>query len=238
MYMISVVIRVYNEQKHIREVLESLKKQTYSNFEVIILDSESTDDTLRIASEYNCRIEKIRKIDFNYSYASNICVNLSKGDIICFLSGHSVPVKDTFLEDIDNMFKDSSIGAAYGDVIALPDGSLTEKAFNALGYLKNKLLRKENRIKLENEIHPGIFSCSNAYARRELLLKHPFAIELGDGGEDVEVAYRIIQDGFYIASNPELLVMHSHGKKFFDFVKEYRSWNEMYDRVLKYIECF
>ncbi|SEG19631.1 Glycosyl transferase family 2 [Butyrivibrio sp. Su6] len=237
MYKISVVIRVYNEQKHIREVLESLKRQTYRNHEVIILDSESTDDTLKIASEYECRIEKIKKKDFNYSYASNVCVNLAQGDIVVFLSGHSVPVKTSFLEDIDNMFKDSSIGAAYGDVIALPDGSFTEKAFNAIGYLKNIILRKKNGIKLENEIHPGIFSCSNACARRELLLKHPFAPELGDGGEDVEVAYRIIQDGYYIASNPDLLVMHSHGKKFKDFIKEYRSWKVMYNNVLNYISC-
>ncbi|WP_026510307.1 glycosyltransferase [Butyrivibrio sp. LC3010] len=237
MYKISVVIRVYNEQKHIREVLESLKRQTYSNFEVIILDSESTDDTLKIASEYDCRIEKIKKKDFNYSYASNVCVELSQGDIICFLSGHSVPVKDTFLEDINSMFQNSLIGAGYGDVIALPDGSLTEKAFNTLGYLKNKIFRRNNKIKLENKIHPGIFSCSNAYARRELLLQHPFALELGDGGEDVEVAYRIIEDGFYIASNSELLVMHSHGKKFLDFCKEYKSWNKMYNNVLDYIEC-
>ncbi len=237
MYKISVVIRVYNEQKHIREVLESLKRQTYTNYEVVILDSESTDDTLKIASEYDCRIEKIKKKDFNYSYASNVCVNLAQGDIVCFLSGHSVPVKETFLADINDMFKDPSIGAAYGDVIALPDGSLTEKAFNALGYLKNKVLRKDNGIKLENEIHPGIFSCSNAYARRELLLKHPFALELGGGGEDVEVAYRIIQDGYYIASNPELLVMHSHGKKFVDCIKEYKSWKVMYNNVLSYIGC-
>lgn len=237
MYKISVVIRVYNEQKHIREVLESLKRQTYTNYEVVILDSESTDDTLKIASEYDCRIEKIKKKDFNYSYASNVCVNLAQGDIVCFLSGHSVPVKETFLADINDLFKDPSIGAAYGDVIALPDGSLTEKAFNALGYLKNKVLRKDNGIKLENEIHPGIFSCSNAYARRELLLKHPFALELGGGGEDVEVAYRIIQDGYYIASNPELLVMHSHGKKFVDCIKEYKSWKVMYNNVLSYIGC-
>ena len=68
---ISVVIRTYNEQKHIRDVLESLKSQTYTNYEVIILDSESSDQTLKIASEYDVRIEHIKKKDFNYSYASN-----------------------------------------------------------------------------------------------------------------------------------------------------------------------
>lgn len=235
-YKISVVIRVYNEQKHIREVLESLKKQTYRNFETIILDSESTDNTLKIASEYDVRIEHIKKSNFNYSYASNRCVELSTGDIVCFLSGHSVPVKETYLEEMNAVFQDKRIGGCYGDVIALPDGSWTEKAFNRFGYIKNKLKGNNMGMKLEKEIHPGIFSCSNASARRDLLINHPFAAALGRGGEDIEVAYRIIQDGFFIASVPDLLVMHSHGKKFFAFIKEFKGWRIMWEDVLKYIQ--
>lgn len=232
---ISIVIRTYNEQKHIRDVLESLKRQTYDNYEIILLDSESTDQTLNIASEYDVKIEHIKKADFNYSYASNKCVEYANGDIVCFLSGHSVPVKSTYLEETIEVFKNEKIGACYGDVIALPDGSITEKVFNRLGYIKNKIRGYDNEIKLETQIHPGIFSCSNASARRELLLKHPFAEELGHGGEDIEVAYRIIQDGYYVACVPELLVMHSHGSNLSKFIKEFRAWRRMWVDVETYI---
>ena len=235
-YKISVAIRVYNEQKHIRQVLESLNNQTYTNYEIIVLDSESKDDTREICKQYPVRIEQIKKKDFNYSYASNVCVGYATGDLVCFLSGHSVPVKTTYLEDINQVFQDSRIGGVYGDVIALPDGSLTEKLFNRLGYLKNKLKGNNEGVKLESQIHPGIFSCSNACARRELLSKHPFAVELGSGGEDIEVAYRIIQEGYYIASVPDLLVMHSHGSHFLKFVQEFKSWRIMYQNVLDYID--
>lgn len=235
-YKISVAIRVYNEEKHLREVLEALKRQTYKNFETIILDSESTDSSLNIAQEYDVIIKTINKTDFNYSFASNKCVEYSTGDIVCFLSGHSVPVSDTFLEDINKVFQNEKIGGCYGDVIALPDGSFTEKVFNRLGYIKNKLRGEKDGIKLETEIHPGIFSCSNASARRFLLVQHPFAEELGKGGEDVEVAYRIIKEGYYIASVPDLLVMHSHGSSFFEFVREFRAWRVMWQDALNYIE--
>ena len=217
-YKISVVIRTYNEEKHIGEVLKSLNKQTYSNFEVIILDSQSTDNTIKIAQNYDVRIEQIEKKEFNYSFASN----------------NSVPKRNNYLELANKVFQDERIGGCYGEVIALPDGSFSEKMFNGLGYIKSRIMMP--RIKLEQEIHPGIFSCSNALARRELLRKYPFSEKLGHGGEDVEVAYRIIKSGFYIASVPNLLVMHSHGKKFLQFLQEWKNWREMYENVEEYIK--
>ena len=71
--MISIVIRTYNEQKHIREVMEILSKQTYKNFEIILIDSESTDDTIKIVSEY-------KKVLISY-YEDD----LKKDDISLFL---------------------------------------------------------------------------------------------------------------------------------------------------------
>ena len=47
---------------------------------------------------------------------------------------------------------------------------------------------------------------------------------------------RIIKSGFYIASVPNLLVMHSHGKKFLQFLQEWKNWREMYENVEEYIK--
>lgn len=235
-YKISIVIRTYNEQKHLPEVLESIKNQTYKNYEIILVDSESTDKTVEIAKKYGVKIVPILKKDFNYSYASNVGVKNSSGDIVCFLSGHSVPVKENYLEKINEIFQDSKIGGCYGDVIALKDGSFWEKAYNKLGYIKNILFNRKNNIRLENTIHPGILSCSNASIRKTIFNKHLFADELGKkGGEDVELAYRIIQDGLYIAQVPELLVKHSHGSDLKKFLRELKNWKIMYQEVLDYI---
>lgn len=232
---ISVVIRTYNEAKHIGEVLESLRNQTYKNYEVVIVDSESTDDTVKILKKFDTKLVFIEKKEFNYSYASNVGVENSLGDIVCFLSGHSVPVHDDYLLNINNIFQNEKIGACYGDVIALSDGSVYEKIYNYLGYLKNRLKGMGNQVRFETTIHPGIFSCSNAAARKNLLVKHPFQVELGNGGEDVEVAYRIIQDGYVIAKVPQLLVKHSHGQNLLSFMKQLKSWRIMYREVLNFI---
>nr|WP_288305819.1 glycosyltransferase [uncultured Romboutsia sp.] len=229
---ISIVIRTYNEEKNIRQVLESINQQSYNNYEIIIVDSESTDNTVMIAKEYGAKIIHIKKKDFNYSYSSNIGVSNSIGEVVCFLSGHSVPLRNDYLAILNNVFQDDQVGGCYGDVLALKDGSLTEKMFNFLGYLKNKF---KGQI-VEKEIHPGILSCSNASIRKEIWNNHQFVEQLGDGGEDVEMAYYILKNNKKIIFCPNLIVRHSHGKKFFDFIKELKKWNLMYKNVLDYID--
>ena len=235
-YKISVVVRTFNEGKHLDELLTVLDSQKYRNYEVVIVDSESTDNTCQIAKNHGAKIVSIKKSDFNYSYSSNVGVANSEGDIVCFLSGHSVPVSNNYLDALVAAFNsDSLIGGCYGDVIALPDGSWVEKIFNRVGYWKNKLRGRGKEVIIEREIHPGIFSCSNAAARRDLLMKHPFKEELGRGGEDIEVAYRMIEDGYVIAQVPYLLVMHSHGLGIVKFIRQYHNWQRMYQQVQRYI---
>lgn len=227
----SIIIRTYNEEKWINEVLKSIFNQSYKNFEVIIVDSQSTDKTLDICSNYECKVVTINKSDFNYSYASNVGAQHATGDIICYLSGHSVVANTKYLEIANQIFKDKKVGGAYGEVIALPDGSIIEKLFNNLGYRKNK----DKGNVYENDIRPGILSCSNAMIKRSIWEEHKFKEELGHGGEDVEMAYRIIKDGYYIVKSPDLLVMHSHGSNIVKFIKEFKNWRIMYNDVLEYI---
>ena len=56
---ISIIIRTYNEIKHIEDVLKSIIKQTYKNYEIIVVDSESTDGTLDVVEKYTSKIIKI-----------------------------------------------------------------------------------------------------------------------------------------------------------------------------------
>lgn len=229
-YKISVIIRTYNEEKHIKDVLEAIKKQTYKNYEIIMVDSESTDSTLEIAKDFNVSIVKIYKKDFNYSYASNIGADNATGNILCYLSGHSVPCNPDYFQKINEAFQDKAVGGVYGEVIALRDGSVWEKTFHYLGYLKSKEIEKEY------EIHPGILSCSNACIRKDIWEKHRFKDKLGKGGEDVEMAYRILKDGYYILKLKKALVRHSHGSSLKKFIAEFKSWKIQYENVLSYIK--
>lgn len=93
---ISVIIPVYNGEESISISLESLLKQTYSNFEVVIIDDGSKDRTREVVEKYTS-IDNRFKYNFQQncgvSVARNNGINVSKGEYICFLDS------DDFYED-------------------------------------------------------------------------------------------------------------------------------------------
>ena len=94
--LISIIIRTYNEERYLRELLETIKVQElpYSETEIIIVDSGSTDRTLPIAESFDCKITHISKKDFTFGRSLNHGCEIARGDILVFISGHCIPVKN------------------------------------------------------------------------------------------------------------------------------------------------
>jgi rhamnosyltransferase len=65
----SIVIRAYNEERHIGRLLDGIKHQTLKDVEVILVDSGSTDSTVEIAESYDARIVKIPSEEFTFGLA-------------------------------------------------------------------------------------------------------------------------------------------------------------------------
>ena len=89
---VSIIMPIYNEEKFIKESIESILNQNYKNFELIIIDDGSTDttyDKLKIYLKdnriqyYNIgKLGKVRAFNIGYSY--------SKGEYICFFHGDDI----------------------------------------------------------------------------------------------------------------------------------------------------
>ena len=228
---ISIIIRTYNEERHLEKVLESIEKQTFQNYEIICVDSESTDSTLEIISRHNVKLVKIEKARFNYSYASNVGCENASGSLFLFLSGHSCLVKRNYLEKLVQLYNEYNFDGCYGDLVPYFKGGLLEKVFYYLGYYKNIF----RRIKIESDIHPGILSCSNAVITASIFNKHKFCEELGSGAEDVEMAKFILSNGGKIVFCRDLLVRHSHHKNSINFIKELKKLKIQYKKAYEYI---
>lgn len=109
MTYISICIPTYNGDKYLKECIDSILAQTYINFEIIIIDDRSTDETIKIISEY---LKKDKRIVFHQNNTNmglvgnwNKCIELAKGDWIklVFQDDYLEPYcLQTFIDNIDN----------------------------------------------------------------------------------------------------------------------------------------
>ena len=88
--MISIIVPVYNVEKYLEECLESIKNQTYTDIEVILVNDGSTDNSQVICERYcqqNPRFYLINQENQGQSVARNNGVAVSKGEFITFVRG-------------------------------------------------------------------------------------------------------------------------------------------------------
>lgn len=113
--MISVIIPVYNTEKYISRCVESVINQTYQNFEVILVDDGSTDESARICDEWvemDTRITSIHQKNQGVSAARNNGLDVSKGEFISFIDSDDWLETEMFQRMIDAIIQfDAEIAA-------------------------------------------------------------------------------------------------------------------------------
>ena len=114
-YKITIITPVKNDHKNIEKTIKSIIKQTYKNYEHIVIDGKSTDDTLKILKKYKKKIKIISKKDVNLWQAINRGINKSKGDIIGVLNSKDI-LYPKALENVNNYFNKFNIDYLFGAV--------------------------------------------------------------------------------------------------------------------------
>ena len=90
----SIVIRSYNEERHIGRLLAGIMEQTVKDVDIILVDSGSTDATVAIASQFPVTILHIDPEDFSFGRSLNLGCAAAKKDVIVLASAHVYPVYD------------------------------------------------------------------------------------------------------------------------------------------------
>lgn len=119
-YKVSIITCVFNRIKTIEYALESVKSQTYSNIEHIIIDGGSTDGTIQIIKNY------IKNINYDHKFVSekdkgiydalNKGINISSGHIIGFLHSDDIFNSNSTIEELVKIIKQKNVDAIYGDL--------------------------------------------------------------------------------------------------------------------------
>lgn len=105
--MLSIIIPTLNEEKYLPKLLDSIKKQSFRDYEIIVADFNSKDNTRKIARKYKCKIVKGGKPPV----ARNNGAKVAKGDVLFFIDADCV-IKKYFLQKAINGIKSKSLDAA------------------------------------------------------------------------------------------------------------------------------
>ena len=114
--MISIIIPNYNKSQFVAETINSVKKQTYDNWEAIIIDDCSSDNSLDIIEKLIANDNKFRlKVNFSNkgaNYSRNLGIKEAKGDFIIFLDSDDILSKDCLKNRIEFFIERSNIDFA------------------------------------------------------------------------------------------------------------------------------
>lgn len=179
--LLSVIIATYNSRKTLRQTLDSIRYQTYRDFEVIVVDGKSNDNTLDIVAEYSDIVKIcISEKDSGIYNAFNKGIRLASGDYICFIGSD-----DCYCDYnvFDKVSKNISDGV---NILSAPILGVNEDT------LKQHLLK--NRLSNEEVFggkmipHPGLF------VRRTIMTRYMFN-ESNKIISDYEFLVRYLLDG-------------------------------------------
>lgn len=200
--IVSIVIRTFNEQKFLKELLTRISRQkSRHSIEVVIVDSGSTDSTLDIVSHFETNLVHIKKEDFTFGRSLNYGCNAAKGDYIVFISGHCLPVNEYWIEELVAPFENDQIAMTYGRQIGTDETKFSEHQ------IFQKYFPDYDKIPQE-----GYFSNNaNSAIRKSLWKEKPFNEEL-TGLEDMYWSKQMWKKGYKVAYCSKASVYHIHAE--------------------------
>lgn len=159
--LVSIIIPAYNVENYIKECLNSVVSQTYSNIEVLIIDDGSTDDSPRILTAYEQKYKNIKVIlekhNKGQSVARNIGLKKAKGQYILFVDSDDYINRDTVEKLVDLLLRYEVDFVRFNAKSFSSDGEfIKEKEYNFDKYLKeDTIYNKKNFVNIYLSFSPS-----------------------------------------------------------------------------------
>lgn len=198
--MISIIIRTKNEERWIGKCLDAIKSQSYTDWEIVLVDNQSTDKTVEKAFSKCPKMKLVEIEEFIPGKAINDGIRASSGEYIVCLSAHCIPVHNDWLKNLVENLSDENIAGVYGRQVPTSFSSPSDTRDLLITFGLDKRI----------QIKDTFFHNANSIIPRRIWDKFPFD-ESVTNIEDRVWGQRVIEAGYRIIYEPEAEVYHHHG---------------------------
>lgn len=220
---ITVGIRTLNEARTLPNLLDTIEAQYKgADTQVIIVDNESSDGTVDIARSYGAEIVTLPRDEFTYARSMNACMIAADNPLVFLTVGHAALASNVALEASKREFVDPLVAGVFAPYLPSANASRTEKL---VGIGNIAVSRKRVEIL---KAGMGVMGATNATLRKDVWeLLGGFDEKYQNGGEDTQLAVKILEEGLKIIRNPLVAVHHSHSTGPINYIRQVHAWTKM-----------
>lgn len=195
MKKISIVVPIYNVEKYLEECVNSILKQDYKDYEIILVDDGSTDLSGKIADKYqenNANVRAFHKKNGGLSDARNYGIMKSEGEYILFVDGDDFIKENSLINIVTCIEHNDNPDVVFLSIYKWINGNIIPMNEG----ISNELIDKKEKIVLLNNIarlnkFPGS-ACSKAI-KRQVIIDNEIFFEKGLLSEDIDWVTRVLQ---------------------------------------------
>lgn len=217
----SVVIRTRNNRDNLENLFNELEAQDYEGeIEAIVVDTESNDGTVDVAKALGATVIPITQEEFTYPKSLNQGFKAASYDSIFSTVGHANLSNDQTLAAVNYYIGDvSRVSGVYGFALPNTNASWQERMF------ATSLVNQIGEVHFPKKPNIGVLAATCA-AIDKSVWEHlgGFDERFESGGEDTELAKRMLENNFVVVRDPALSVHHSHGLNVINSIKQLNHW--------------
>lgn len=228
---VSIVIPAYNSSRYLPETIEHVLSQTFSDYEVLVINDGSTDNTAEIATRYSQQDSRVKLFSQNnqgLSGARNTGIQIAQGEYIAFLDSDDHWLPHKLAAHMDHFARLPNLGISFGRIEFMSfDGKPTRRFSNSrLVNLTPKHLYYEN----------SIVTPSNAVIRRSVLEQIGLFDRTLRVWEDIDLFLRAASKGWKVEGIDQVLVRYRTNQAGLssNFYLMEEDWQQFSNRVQQY----
>ncbi|HOL87307.1 MAG TPA: glycosyltransferase, partial [Defluviitoga tunisiensis] len=233
---VSVIIPTKNAGNEFHYLLTMLQNQEgIQDIEIIVVDSGSTDETVEVAKKAGAKIIEIPPESFSHSYSRNLGAEHARGDYLLFMTQDALPSGNRWIYQLISFVKTNDVAAVSCVEFPREDCDLIYRVllWNHARFLEvdkgDRILakpQKENSVSLRKN---GQLSDVACLIKKNVFQKFKYRY---DYGEDLDLGIRLIRDNYKIGLLSSTVVIHSHNREPFYYLKRWYVETQALNKIL------